>query len=61
MTRLLNWLGFEAVYVCSWGVFPGRYTSDQWAVLISTRRSHTRYPYAPPWAKLKLRRLKGKP
>lgn len=62
MNGLLKRLGLEVVYVCSWGTFPGRYTSDQWAVLITTRRNHTRYPYAPPWAKLVLRRLaKDKP
>lgn len=53
---LLKRFGFEIIYVCGWGNFEYRYTHAGWfdAMMLRIPPNTT---MAPPWAKMKLRRI----
>jgi len=53
LTRLLNWLGREIVYVCKWGTYSHRYNSLDAAM---GRPVHPEMSVAPPWVKMRIRK-----
>lgn len=54
MRRALRLLGFEIVYVCDWGEYTHRYDDID---RMSTRPIHRNMSVAPPWAKMKIRKI----
>jgi len=54
MRAILRWLGFEIVYVCEWGEYETRYDACDHHF---GRHIHMGMTTAPPWAKMRIRRL----
>lgn len=52
--KILNFFGYEIVYVCTWGIYYHRYDSLDFKAL---RPVHPDMSVAPPWARLKIIKL----
>lgn len=53
--KLLSVFGFRIVYVCEWGTYDSRYDGVDHAMCRPIRKDMS---VAPPWARLKIVRLK---
>ena len=56
MRRLLKWLGYEVYYTSEFGEHAYRYDSIDAGMC---RPIHKDMSVAPPWAKLKIRKISG--